>query len=217
MGGQKIVDIIKELKVIPVAAVESADDGLSLCETLMKAGLPAIEVTFRTSAAAEIIRRAVKAFPDMLVGAGTVLNTLDLEAAVSAGAKFAVAPGCNPNIISAASDLKLPFFPGISNPSDIELALSLGVKTMKFFPAEACGGVKMLKAIAAPYAHLGVKYIPTGGITAQNMSEYLDFSDVLAVGGTWIVPSAAVKNHQWSLIEGAAFDAKFMLRSRGGK
>lgn len=158
-------------------------------------------MTFRTEAAEETIREASNAFPDMLVGAGTILNVGDLERAANAGAKFAVAPGCNPKVVKKANEIGLPFFPGITNPTDIECAYDgLGCDVLKFFPAEAVGGVKLLKSMIAPYKHLGIRFIPTGGINADNYSSYLELNEVLAVGGTWIVPKDAVKNKEWQII-----------------
>lgn len=200
MNEEAILDKLKKLKVIPVTAIDTVTDGLKLCELLCSKGLPVIEITFRTAAAADVIKEVSKKFPDMLIGAGTVLNELDLKLAKASGATFAVAPGCNPKIIKAAKDLKFPFFPGISNPSDIEAALETGVKIMKFFPAEACGGVNMLKAISAPYKHLGVKFIPTGGITEKNMKDYLQLPEIIAVGGTWLAKSEDMKAGEWDKI-----------------
>lgn len=200
MNEETILAKLKKMKVIPVTAIDTVTSGLKLCELLSDKGLPVIEITFRTAAAADVIREVSKKFPDMLIGAGTVLNELDLRLAKASGAAFAVAPGCNPKIIKAAKELEFPFFPGISNPSDIEAALEAGVRTMKFFPAEACGGVNMLKAISAPYRHLGVKFIPTGGITEKNMKDYLALPEIVAVGGTWLAKTEDMKTGDWDKI-----------------
>ena len=203
-------DVIKRLgecKIIPIFAFETVDDGVKVCEIIDKAGLGIAEITFRTAAASDTIRTLSKRFPNVLVGAGTILNRIDLEMAAAAGAKFAVAPGCNPSIIRAASETRLPFFPGVSNPTDIECANELGVKVMKFFPAEACGGVKMLRAMGAPYRHLGIRFIPTGGVTASNVMDYLSLENVVAVGGTWLAPTELVKSKQWDKIENLVKEA----------
>lgn len=172
--------------VIPVAALESLEDGLKVCETLIAAGLPAIEVTFRTEAAEEIIRTATREFPDMVIGAGTVLTTDNLQRAMDAGAQFAVAPGLNPKVVQAAQQQSFPFFPGVCTPTDVECAVDLGCRRLKFFPAEAAGGVQWLKALLGPYGHLGLEFCPTGGISAENMTDYLALPEVFAIGGSWM-------------------------------
>lgn len=174
------------VRIVPVLAIERAADGLKVCELLMQGGLPAAEITFRTAAAEEIIREASRAFPDMLIGAGTVLNPDDLERAFAAGAQFAVAPGLNPHVVQHAVEKGWPFFPGIMTPSELEQAMELGLRAFKFFPAEAAGGVKMLTALIAPYRHRKVRFIPTGGVSAANARAYLRLPEVAAVGGTWL-------------------------------
>jgi 2-dehydro-3-deoxyphosphogluconate aldolase / (4S)-4-hydroxy-2-oxoglutarate aldolase len=192
---------IRRLRVVPVAtALTSVAMGLRVAEALRAGGLPVLEVTFRTAAASEIISEVAKAFPDFLVGAGTVLTRADLHRAQEAGARFAVAPGCNPTILQAALADGFPFLPGVATPSDVERALELGVKALKFFPAEALGGVKLLKAIEAPYAHLGVQFVPTGGISTGNMGPYLQMPSVLAVGGSWMLEKSWLVAGQWEKI-----------------
>ena len=153
-----MLEKLRKHGVVPVIAVDTPEDGLRLCEALLKGGLPVAEITFRTTAAAETIKAASTHFPELILGAGTVLTTDQVKKAVDAGAKFAVAPGCNPRIIEAAQQAGLFFAPGICTPSDIERALELGCKLLKFFPAEASGGVKMLKALIGPYGHTGVQF-----------------------------------------------------------
>ncbi|MCH2176127.1 MAG: bifunctional 4-hydroxy-2-oxoglutarate aldolase/2-dehydro-3-deoxy-phosphogluconate aldolase [Lentisphaeria bacterium] len=189
--------MIKEISnvgIVPVAAVESVDEGLRMCEALVKGNLPVIEVTFRTAAAAKLLKAASKEFPEMLLGAGTIVEQDELKQAVDAGAKFGVAPGTNPDIIQSAQEHDFAFFPGVANPSNIETALSLGCKVLKFFPAEAVGGVKLLKAMIAPYRHKGVMFCPTGGISTDNMKDYLSIKEVFAVGGSWMVNDSLIGN-----------------------
>jgi 2-dehydro-3-deoxyphosphogluconate aldolase / (4S)-4-hydroxy-2-oxoglutarate aldolase len=157
-------------------------------------------VTFRTAAAPEAIRQIVKAFPDMLVGAGTLLDVYQVEQARDAGAKFGVSPGLNENVILKALDLEFPFVPGVMTPSDVEKGLSLGCKLLKFFPAESAGGIKMLKAMAGPYSHTGVKFIPLGGVNAGNAALYLRESIVAAIGGSWFVERKLVQAKDWKTI-----------------
>lgn len=208
--GQKtlaVTERLKKHKIVPVLALEKLDDGLRMCEILSRCGLGVAEITFRTAAAESIIIEAVKAFPDLLIGAGTVLNTNDLHRAFVAGAAFAVAPGFNPVIVSEAVKNEYVFFPGISCPTHIEQAYALGVSVMKFFPAEAAGGIQMLKAMTAPYRHLGIKFMPTGGITAENVLKYLEIPEVVAAGGTWLGSAVDVKAGAWDKIEQAVKDA----------
>ncbi len=177
---------LEQVKIVPVLVLNSLKEGLAVCEQLCRNGLPAAEITFRTSAAEEIIREVSKRFPEMFVGAGTVLNVDDLNRAFDAGAKFAVAPGFNPKVVAEAVKRGFPFCPGVCAPSEAEQALDFGCRTLKFFPAEACGGVAMLKALIAPYKHLGVKFMPTGGIKPANAESYLAVPEVAAIGGTWL-------------------------------
>lgn len=163
-----IQDKIKEARIVPVIAIEKAEDILPLCEALGEGGLPVAEITFRTEAGRKALALARKHFPDFLIGAGTVTQIEELEAAVEAGASFAVAPGLNPTIVTRAKELGLPIFPGVCTPSDIELALTLDAKLLKFFPAEAAGGIPMLKALYGPYKHRGISFMPTGGVNLCN-------------------------------------------------
>ena len=181
-----ILDALKKIRIVPVLVAESVDAGLRSGETLCANGLPAAEITFRTAAAKPLIRAVVKRFPEMVVGAGTVLNTADLHRAADAGARFAVAPGFNPTVVREALASGIDFIPGVLTPGEIEQALELGLKLLKFFPAEAAGGVTMLKALHAPYRHLGVCFMPTGGVKPANVEAYLATPGVAAVGGTWL-------------------------------
>ncbi len=186
------------VKIVPVLVIDTPDHGLKVCELLCSGGLPAAEITFRTPAAAMTIAAAVKEFPDMLIGAGTVLNAEDLSRSVDSGAAFAVAPGFNPAMLTAAASRCFPFAPGICTPSEIEQAGEWGCRLLKFFPAGAAGGVNFLKAAAAPYRHLNIRYMPTGGINPANAADFLSCPEVCAVGGTWIASAADIEAENWS-------------------
>ena len=186
-----ISEQLDKIKIIPVLVLNDLDEGLKVCEALCNNGLPAAEITFRTAAAESVIREASKRFPEMYIGAGTVLNVNDLHRAADAGAKFGVAPGFNPAIVAEAAKCGFDFIPGVCTPSEIEQAMMLGCKTLKFFPAEAAGGVNMLKSLIAPYRHLGIRFMPTGGVKPENVETYLEIPEVAAVGGTWLNKSDA--------------------------
>lgn len=200
-------DKLREYKIVPVVAVDSAEEGLRLCEALIAGGLPVAEITFRTGAAEATIREASRRFPEMILGAGTVLTRDQMLRAADAGAKFAVAPGCNPTTIAAAKEAGLPFAPGVCTPSDVERAVESGCRLLKFFPAEASGGVKMLKALIGPYGHLGISFCPTGGVTTANLKDYLALPQVAFVGGTWIAKKELVKAADWAGVTRLAQEA----------
>ncbi len=193
--------------VIPVIAIESPEHALSMADALIEGGLPVAEITFRTKAAAEVIEKLNNARPELLLGAGTILSVRDLERAAECGARFGVSPGLNPDIVRRALELDFPFFPGVMTPTDIELGLSFGLKILKFFPSEASGGTKMLGAVSAPYAHLGVRFIPTGGISMKNLKDYLSLPQVIAVGGTWIAKKQMIASEDWEGIRKNAAEA----------
>ncbi len=192
---------LRAVRIIPVLAVEQAEDGVRLCRLLDACGLHAAEITFRTRAAEEVIRRVAQEVPGLLLGAGTVLNREDLHRAFRAGARFAVAPGFNPDVVRDAVDHGYAFSPGIMTPSELEQAMMFGVRMFKFCPAEIAGGVKMLKFLAGPYQHLGVQFLPTGGITRANAAGYLAVPQVVAVGGTWLGKGEDVAAGRWAEIE----------------
>jgi 2-dehydro-3-deoxyphosphogluconate aldolase/(4S)-4-hydroxy-2-oxoglutarate aldolase len=202
-----ILDELRSYGVVPVVAVPTVDDGLRLCEALLKGGLPVAEVTFRTAAAAATMEAARERFPEMILGAGTVLTPEQVQRSVDAGARFAVAPGCNPTIVKAAQEAGLVFAPGVCTPSDIERALELGCTFLKFFPAEAAGGVPMLKSLIAPYRHMGVNFCPTGGVKTTNMLDYLSLPEVGFVGGTWIASAKLIEAGAWDEIATLAREA----------
>ena len=181
----EVVQRIGELGLVPVIKIERAEDAVKLGRSLIEGDLPVAEVTFRTAAAEESIKRLSTELPDLLVGAGTVLSAEQAERAVNAGARFVVSPGFNPKVVDWCIDHGIPVTPGINSPTQLEMALERGLEVVKFFPAEASGGVAMLKAMAAPYS--GVRFIPTGGVTEANLLSYLSFDRVLACGGSWMV------------------------------
>lgn len=203
--------LLRAAGIIPVLVIEDLASGLRLLESLGKAGLKAAEITYRTKAAPDVIKAAKSQFPDLLLGAGTILNTTHLKQAFDLGASFAVAPGFNPAVVDVANKLDLAFSPGITTPSEIEQAYDMGVRFMKFFPAEALGGVKMLSALIAPYRHLGISFMPTGGVTPQNAPDYLALKEVACVGGTWLGKSDDIKAGNWDKIETDAKAAMSML------
>ncbi|MBQ5310496.1 MAG: bifunctional 4-hydroxy-2-oxoglutarate aldolase/2-dehydro-3-deoxy-phosphogluconate aldolase [Oscillospiraceae bacterium] len=180
-----VLEQISKIGIVPVIALDDAKDAEPLAKALCEGGLPCAEVTFRTAAAEESIRIMSQRFPQMLVGAGTVLTTEQADRAAAAGARFIVSPGLNPKVVSHCIEKGITVVPGCSNPSDIEQALELGLTTVKFFPAEAAGGLPMIKAMSAPYT--AVRFMPTGGINADNLNEYLAFKKIVACGGSWMV------------------------------
>ena len=194
-------EILKEIGdygIVPVIKIDDAENAVPLAEALCKGGLPVAEVTFRTDAAEEAIKRITQSVPKMLVGAGTVLTTEQVDRAVSAGAKFIVSPGLNPKVVKYCVDKNIPVVPGCSNPSDVEMAIELGLEVVKFFPAEAAGGIKMIKAMSAPYTKM--KFMPTGGINAKNLNDYLSFGKIIACGGSWMVSDALISEGKFDQI-----------------
>ncbi|WP_025577857.1 bifunctional 4-hydroxy-2-oxoglutarate aldolase/2-dehydro-3-deoxy-phosphogluconate aldolase [Vibrio parahaemolyticus] len=190
-----IKEQLKALKVIPVIAIDKAEDIIPLGKILAENGLPAAEITFRSAAAAEAIRLLREAQPDMLIGAGTVLNREQAIAAKEAGATFIVSPGFNPNTVKACQEIGIDIVPGVNNPSTVEAALEMGLTTLKFFPAEASGGINMVKSLLAPYTD--IELMPTGGINPANIKNYLAIPRVLACGGTWMVDKKLIEEGNW--------------------
>ncbi|MCG3149740.1 MAG: putative KHG/KDPG aldolase [Verrucomicrobiae bacterium] len=191
---------ILQKRVVPVAVIEKVEDAVPLADALLAAGLDIIEVTFRTAAAPAAIRAITKAHPGMLVGAGTLIEVNQVRQAREAGAQFGVAPGLNAVVVQASLAAGMPFVPGVATASEVERALELGCKIQKLFPADVLGGVKLLKALASPYGHTGVKFIPLGGINAQNMAEYLALPNVAAIGGSWICDKKLIAEKKWTEI-----------------
>jgi 2-dehydro-3-deoxyphosphogluconate aldolase/(4S)-4-hydroxy-2-oxoglutarate aldolase len=190
---------LKKIGIIPVVVLNDAKDALSLAEWLMEGGLPCAEVTFRTDAAEESIRQMVKAYPDMIVGAGTVLTTEQANRAMDAGAKFIVSPGFNPKVTEYVLKKGVPMTPGVCTPTEIEAAMQFDLDVLKFFPAEPSGGLKMIKALAAPYVNL--QFMPTGGINPENVKDYLKFDRIVACGGSWMVNGNLIKDGKFKEIK----------------
>ncbi|EPA0959638.1 bifunctional 4-hydroxy-2-oxoglutarate aldolase/2-dehydro-3-deoxy-phosphogluconate aldolase [Vibrio parahaemolyticus] len=190
-----IKEQLKALKVIPVIAIDKAEDIIPLGKVLAENELPAAEITFRSAAAVEAIRLLRENQPDMLIGAGTVLNREQAIAAKEAGATFIVSPGFNPNTVKACQEIGIDIVPGVNNPSTVEAALEMGLTTLKFFPAEASGGINMVKSLLAPYTD--IELMPTGGINPANIKDYLAVPRVLACGGTWMVDKKLIEAGNW--------------------
>lgn len=195
----KVIEELGKIGIVPVIALDDAKDAEPLAKALIAGGLPCAEVTFRTAAAEESIRIMAEKFPEMIVGAGTVLTTEQADRAVKAGAKFIVSPGLNPKVVKHCIDNGYPIVPGTSNPSDVEVAIELGLDVVKFFPAEAAGGLNMIKSMAAPYTSM--KFMPTGGINAGNLKSYLDFGKIVCCGGSWMVKKDLVTAGDFATIE----------------
>ena len=200
--------------VVPVVVLNEAEDALPLAKALTDGGLPCAEVTFRTDAAEESIRRMSGAYPDMLVGAGTVLTTEQADRAVSAGAKFIVSPGFDPEVVDHCLEKKIPVFPGCVTPSEIAQAVKRGLKVIKFFPAEPFGGVGTIKSLAAPYPM--VKFMPTGGVSAKNLEGYLGCDKILACGGSWMVKGDLIKGGKFDEIRELTREAVALVKAVRG-
>jgi 2-dehydro-3-deoxyphosphogluconate aldolase/(4S)-4-hydroxy-2-oxoglutarate aldolase len=209
---EKLKQKMWNVGVIPVIAIESSEFALPMADALIAGGLAVAEITFRTDAAVDVIGTLKKQRPDILLGAGTILTIENLEKAKGCGAVFGVSPGLNPVIVKRAKEIDFPFFPGVVTPSEIEQGLSLGTNILKFFPSEASGGTAMIKAVSAPYMHLGVSFIPTGGVNIKNLGEYLSIPQVLAVGGTWIANKDMISKKRWDEIRQNALQATAVAR-----
>lgn len=206
-------NLIKEISaagVVPVVKLDNAASAVKLAKALRKGGLNCAEITFRTDAAEESIKRIAAKYPDMLIAAGTVLTAEQADKAMAAGAKFIVSPGLNPDVVRHCKNKGYPIIPGVCTPGEVEKALSLGLKYLKFFPAEAAGGVKMIKAMAAPYTM--VSFMPTGGINTANLADYLSCKAVFACGGNWMVPSDKINSGNFAEIEKMTADAVTLLK-----
>ena len=208
-----IQEKLQQTGIVPVIAIEDPAHALPLADALLAGGIPIVEITFRTAAALEVIRTLARQRPQLLVGAGTVLTLDNLHSAIQAGAVFGVAPGLNPTIANAASVAGLPFIPGVATPGEIESALSLGCKILKFFPAEPLGGLEMLNALLAPYGHTGIRFMPTGGVTPANLPDYLSCKGVTACGGTWLAKKEDMAASQWDEIRNRCSKAMEIVRS----
>lgn len=204
---QDPIDLIAGLGVVPVIAIERASDAVPLADALLEGGLPVAEITFRTEAAADVLSAMRDARPELCIGAGTILDKANLKRAIDSGARFGLAPGYDPEIVDAAKAAGLPFCPGIMTPSDLTLATARGVRLAKFFPAGVAGGPKALSGISAPFAHLGIRFIPTGGVTEATIGDWLAIKQVVAVGGTWIAKTEDIREGRFKDIARNAADA----------
>ena len=196
--------------IVPVVVLNNASDAEPLAEALINGGLPCAEVTFRTEAAEDSIMLMSKKFPEMFVGAGTVLTTEQVDRAIGAGAKFIVSPGFNPKVVEYCLKNNYPITPGIMTPTELEMALGFGLDVVKFFPAENAGGLKMIKAMSAPYTMM--KFMPTGGINAANVGDYLACDKILACGGSWMVKGDLIKEGNFAEIEKLTAEAAEIVR-----
>lgn len=204
-----VLEQVGKIGIVPVVVIDDKEDAGAVADALCKGGIPCAEVTFRTDAAADSIRIMKERWPDMLIGAGTVLTIEQAKEAVKAGASFIVSPGFNPKVVSYCLEQGIPIAPGVSTPTEIEAALEFGLEVVKFFPAEASGGIDAIKAMAAPYKH--VKFMPTGGITGKNLKEYLSFSSILACGGSWMVSKELIGKKEFAKIQELTEEAVFSM------
>ena len=205
-----VIDALKGHGVVPVVAIKNASDSEPLAYALAEGGLPCAEITFRTDAAEESIRKIASRFPEMTLAAGTVLSADQADRAISAGASLIVSPGFNPSVVEHCLKKGYPVVPGIVTPSEIELAMSFGLKYLKFFPAEAAGGIKMVKAMAAPYSD--VRFMPTGGIGPDNLGDYLSFDKVFACGGSWMVKGSLISEGNFDEIKKLTREAVSIIK-----
>lgn len=203
---ENMIEEFQKLGVVPVVVLEDEKDALPLAEALVKGGLPCAEVTFRTEAAAESIRLMSEKYPEMLVGAGTVLTTEQVDLAVKAGARFIVSPGLDPEIVDYCLEKNIPVFPGCVTPSEVAQAVKRGLKVVKFFPAEQAGGIAMIKAMAAPYHN--IRFMPTGGINPGNLKDYLSCDKILCCGGSWMVKGELIRKGEFEKIQDLVKEAK---------
>lgn len=194
----EMVDQFRRMRILPVIVIRDANQAAPLARALIEGGLPCAEITYRTASAGDALRRISEEFPEMLVGAGTVLTPEQVRSAKDAGARFIVSPGFNPRVVDACREVELPVFPGVATPTEVEAALERGLRTLKFFPAEAMGGTRFLGAITAPYS--GVGFIPTGGIGLEELPAYLKLPSVVACGGSWLAPSSWIDGGEFGRI-----------------
>lgn len=216
MSTENLTEKLTRAGVVAVLTIDNAEDAVPVARALKQGGVTAVELTFRTPAAPEALKRMRGEVPDLLVGAGTILNRDQLTTAISAGAQFAVAPGCNPSTLKAAKDLGIPFAPGVVTPSDIEIAIEHGCRLLKFFPAGTSGGLPHLTTMAAPFGHLKIRYIPLGGIGLPQLGDYLASPLIAAVGGSWLAKPEVIKKKDWAEIEKAAADATKVVKTVRG-
>lgn len=209
---------IASLGIVPVLTVERSDRALGLADALQAGGLPVAEITFRTAAAADVLRLLSRERPDLILGAGTILTPESAALAAECGARFLVAPGFQPAVVRRARELGLPMVPGIQTPTELEQAMAMGCRVLKVFPAELAGGIRLIQALAAPYRHTGVRFLPTGGITVSSLPSYLGEETVLAVGGTWIAKKEDIDEGRWDAVQARCREAlDIVARVRGAR
>ena len=211
-----IVETLGKAGVVPVIVIEKEEQAVPLARSLVKGGLPVLEVTFRTKVAAGAIAAIKREVPEAILGAGTLLTPQMVKDAKAAGAVFGVAPGFDPAVMAAAKEAGLPMCPGIATASELSQTLTAGCEMVKFFPAEAAGGVKMIKNLLGAFRFTGVKFMPTGGVNISNVAEYLAVPEIVCCGGTWIVPKDALATGDWAAIEKLASDAAALVREIRG-
>jgi 2-dehydro-3-deoxyphosphogluconate aldolase/(4S)-4-hydroxy-2-oxoglutarate aldolase len=206
--------LVTRFRIVPVIVLDDLADALPMADALIEAGLPVLEITLRTPAALEAIALLRRERPELLVGAGTVLTPAQVSEACAAGAQFGLSPGLNPRVVLAAREAGMFFMPGVMTPTDVELALELGCDTLKFFPAEPAGGIALLRAIAAPFAHTGVGFVPLGSVNTANMQAYLQLPCVPAIGGSWICERTLLRAKRWEEIRRLAAEAVSLAKAR---
>ncbi len=216
MFPEDLAECVRGAGIIAVLVIDREEDAVPLARALLAGGVGVMELTLRTDAALDALRAIRKDVPEMVAGVGTVLTPKQVGQVAGAGGAFGVSPGVNPRVIKAAAEAGLPFAPGVATPSDIEASLEFGCRLLKFFPCEPSGGLPFLKAMAAPYAHLGLQFIPLGGVNAKNMSAYLADPLVSALGGSWLAPREAIRAGQWEGITGLAAEASSIVRKFRG-
>jgi len=204
---------LRKTGVIAVLVVDNPQRAVKLARALLAGGVDIMELTLRTSAALDCLKAVTSEVPEMMAGAGTVIFPEQVDQVLAAGAAFGVSPGTNANVIRHAINKGLPFAPGVMTPTDVDVAVQCGCRELKFFPAEPAGGLKMLDSIKAPYAHLGLKYIPLGGVTTQNLPSYLKDPDIIAVGGSWLAKKDMIDSERWDEITAAAREARTIVQS----
>ena len=214
---QETLEKIENSGIIAVLVIDDPESVVPLARALIACGIDVMELTLRTPAAIEALRLVRDQVPEMLAGVGTILRSEQVDEVVAAGAAFGVAPGLNASVVRRAQELELPFAPGVVTPSEIESAIDLGCRELKFFPAEPSGGIKYLRSMYAPYAHLGLQFIPLGGLNAENMAGYLFDAAVPAIGGSWIAPRDLIQKKDWSTVIDRATDAKLRIKDLRSK
>ena len=213
MFSKELLDKITKSKIVAGFSVQNLDDAIPIAKSLMEGGINIIELTLRTKNSLKAVEMIAKSVQDMVIGVGTILTTDQLLQAKDNGAHFGVSPGLNKRVLQYAEEIDFSFAPGIATPSDLDCAIDMGYRFVKFFPAEGMGGVNYLKSISAPFSHLDVKYFPLGGINSNNMNEYLNIDNVIAIGGSWIVKDQLVSNKQWKEITKRALEVRNIINN----